>query len=531
MNKIVAPDRFAAAPGDKGWTCGAQVEAPLRPDAEAAATAQDARPADQPPAVGQGAEARRSGSRDGVRRDAEGRAREGGDQTGPHRPGEKADEAPPPPPPVLLFVVVGLLLAALVAWGVFSHLRRNSDAADTQAKTETAVPAVRTAAAKTEGGPVPLTLPGQTEAFYSASIYPRATGYVSSRRVDIGSRVSKGDLLVHIAAPDLDQQLQQAVAQLGQVQAAEAQARAQVTQAEANLNLAKVTLARTASLTQQGYETVQNKDNQTANQLSQQASVDTAKAGVDVAAANTKAQQANIDRLKALTSFEDVLAPFDGVVTTRNVDLGDLVNADQGSAAPMFSIAQDSVIRVTVQVPQNQSEGVRDGLEAKVDQPQMPGVEFAGKVTRSSVALISSSRTLTTEVDIPNPDGRLRPGLYVYVTLSIPRPHPDVVVPAEALIFNDKGLQVAAVEGDTVRMHQVKVSRDFGKAVELGEGLKGGEQIVLSPPATLVDGGKVKATKADDGKSSQAQGGQGSAGGQAGGGDEQKAQPDPQHRG
>ncbi len=523
MNKIVAPDQFSAADDDgKDWTYGAQVEAPLRPDEGAAGTVQEARPADQPPSVGQ------TGSDAPAARAREGDPKKDGRE---ERPAEtEREEAPPPPPSIWVFLIVGLILAGLLAWGIFAHLRQNGSAADTQTQTESAVPQVRTTDAKKEDGPTMLTLPGQTEAFYTANIYPRATGYVAVRRVDIGSRVKKGDLLIHIAAPDVDQQLQQAVAQLGQVDAAEAQAQAQVSQAEANLNLAKVTLARTASLTQQGYETVQNKDNQTANQSSQQASVDTAKAGVNVAAANTKAQQATVDRLKALASFEDVVAPFDGVVTARNVDLGDLVNADSGSSTPLFSMSKDDVIRVAVQVPQNSAIGVGDGLDASVEVPQMPGQFFTGKVTRSSVALISSARTLTTEVDIPNRDGKLRAGLYVYVTIAIPRTHADVMVPAEALIFNDKGLQVAVVDGDKVAMHQVKVYRDFGTTVELSEGLQGGEQIILSPPATLANGAKVKAVKADADKNSQTQNGQSGAQGQ-GGDNGEKGQAEEQHKG
>ena len=159
-----------------------------------------------------------------------------------------------------------------------------------------------------------------------------------------------------------------------------------------------------------------------------------------MANANLRAQQATIDRLKALTAFENVTAPFDSVVTARHVEVRDLVNANSGTGAPMFTVDQDDVMRIAVQVPQYASAGVRDGLEAKITVPEMPGRIFSGKVARSTVALLYSTRTLTTEVDVPNPDRALRPGLYVNVALSIPRSEPSVSVPTDALIFNQHGM-------------------------------------------------------------------------------------------
>ncbi len=532
MTKIDAPDRFATDGKDGAdWTYGTSIERAMDAPPQDAQTLDD--PQDDlrrgnPQAKGDAAaDKRRDETSDDAGKDARrNRGENAADRTGkgpqgrpnapdqddPHgdpehktgsgkQPREtKADEPPPSPPRKLVFVVVGLVLLALLGWGAYSHWRRNSDAEATSNETRDVVPEVRTTEAKRDDKPIELTLPGQTEAFETANIFPRATGYITKRNVDIGSRVKKGDLLVHITAPDLDQQLAQAVAQLGQVRAAEAQANAQVTQAEANLNLAKVTLARTATLTQQGYETLQNRDNQVANQQSQQATVETARAGVNVALANTKAQQATVDRLTALTGFEDVIAPFDGVITTRNVDNGDLVNADTSSATPMFSIAREDVIRVTVQVPQNSSAGVKEGVPSSIEVPSSPGQHFSGTVTRSSIALLSSARTLDTEVDVPNPDGAIRPGLFVYVTMHIPRDHPEVVVPAESLIFNQGGMQIATVEGDQAKVHPVKIYRDFGSTVSLAEGLQGGEQIILSPPALLRDGSKVKVHKDTDDK-------------------------------
>ena len=422
---------------------------------------------------------------------------------GEHRKqsGEKAkDDNPPRPPPKVVFVIAGLILLAAVAWGGYKHWQSYRASKQTADDTVNRPLEVRTTEAHRLDQPIDLTLPGETQAFDNANLYPRATGYITERRVDIGSRVKEGDLLIHIAAPDLDQQLAQAEAQIGQTRAALVQAQALVSQAEANVNLAKVNFARTNQLTQQGYESQQNRDQRDADVKTQQANVESAKAGVRVGEANVKAQEANIDRLKALAAFEDVRAPFDGVITARNVDLGELVNADTSSGAPMFTIVRDSIIRVIVRVPQSNAEGIHQGLEAKVIVPQMPNRSFSGRVQRNSVALLYSSRTLTTEVDVPNDTGDLRPGLYVSVSFAVPRDKPDVSVPAEALMFDQHGIRVASLDGDVIKLNLINIYRDHGATVDLREGLKGGERIVLNPPATLKDGAKVKEIREEDEK-------------------------------
>jgi HlyD family secretion protein len=249
---------------------------------------------------------------------------------------------------------------------------------------------------------------------------------------------------------------------------------------------------RSDDLTQRGFDTVQNHDTQQTNVTAQQAALETANAGLAVAKANEQAQQATVARLETLTQFEDVRAPFDGVVTTRGVDVGDLVNADSKTGNALFTISKDAVVRVTVHVPQSNAVAIHDGLEAAVTVPQIPDRIFTGKIARSSVALLNSSRTLTTEADVQNPDGALRPGLFVNVSFEVPRLHPNIVLPAEALIFNAQGLQVALVQGDQIHMQPIAIERDFGKTVELREGLQGGETVVLSPPSGLEEGSKVK---------------------------------------
>jgi RND family efflux transporter MFP subunit len=404
----------------------------------------------------------------------------------------ETDRTPPVPPRKRILTYVPVPVVALLGIGAYQHWRTFADAAETQKEQEDFVPEVRTAAAQRVDAPVELTLPGQTEAFDVANLFPRATGYVAERRVDIGSRVHGGDLLLRIEAPDLDQQLEQAQAQLGQNRAAVLQAQAQVESAQANTKLANLTKYRETTLAGQGWETKQNADNATANFSVQTAGIANAEAGVAVALANLKAQQATVDRLQALTAFEQVKAPFDGVITARNVDKGDLLTQDSSGGAPMFSIARDDVLRIAVYVPQSSAIGIHDGVDAQVTVPEMPGRVFKGRVARSSVALQASSRSMLTEVDVANPGGALRPGLYVNVNFSIPRQVPAIVVPDAALVFNASGLQVATVDADsTVRFQKVTIYRDFGTTAELRDGLQGGENLVLSPPTDLGEGGKV----------------------------------------
>lgn len=397
-----------------------------------------------------------------------------------------------PPPRKLPFALTVLALGGLLGLGGWHHWGEVSAAEETQAEAVDFVPQVRTIAASRDDAPMRLTLPGQTEAFDKADVFARATGYVAERKVDIGSRVKKGDLLVRIAAPDLDEQLHQAQAQLGQMQAQVVEAKANVDQAKADVTLASVTDTRTSTLAGQGWASKQTADTSRAKVLTANATLNAAQARVKVAEANLAAQQATVDRLGALTGFENVTAPFDGIITDRKVDVGDLVHADTGSNTPLFSIESEAVLRVAVQIPQYAAIDIHDGVAASVAVPQMPGKTFSGTVSRSSVALRSSARTLTTEVDVPNADGNLRPGLYVAVSFDVPRKQPSVVIPSEALVFDAKGTRVAVVEpGDTVKLEPVEIARDLGTTLELRNGLTGGETLVLSPPADLQDGSKV----------------------------------------
>ncbi len=399
----------------------------------------------------------------------------------------------PRPPRLRVFAPVAVLLALLVAWGAYGRWQRGADARETQRESNDFAPSVRVTEAKRVDDPVAMTLPGQTEPYDSASVYARATGYVAERRVDIGTRVRKGDLMLRVSAPDLDAQLAQALAQVGQFEAAEQQAEAQLQQAQANSKLANVTNQRTSTLAGEGWETKQNADNTRANVNTSTASVAAAQAGIAVAQANLRAQIATVQRLQELTGFERIVAPFDGVVTTRNVDTGDLVTADAAGGNPLLTVQRDDLLRVAVQVPQSGAVSLRDGLEATVRVPELPARTFGGRVARSSVALNPASRTLLAQVDVDNGEHVLRPGLYAEVSFAIPREAPGVVLPDEALIFNAQGMQVAVVQPDqTIAMRTVSIYRDFGTSVEVRDGLAGGERLVLSPPANLEQGSKVK---------------------------------------
>jgi len=398
------------------------------------------------------------------------------------------------PPSRRLYFLVAIVVLGALAWGAYGRWQQREAAIETQQQLAEFVPELRVAVAIGQDGPAPLTLPGTVLPFDQARIFARATGYVAERHVDIGSRVHEGDLLLRIAAPDLDHQLSEAEARLVQMEGTLDQARAGAEQARSDATLADVTNNRTLRLATQGWESKQNADNTRLGLASKLAAVNNAEAGVKVAEASIRAQEATVRRLKQLTQFERVAAPFNGVITARNVDNGDLVKADDNSGGtPLFTIQRDDIVRVQVNVPQSGAVGLQDGLLAEVHVPELPGRTFEGKVSRNSVALDAASRTMLAEVDVPNPDGALRPGFFVDVKFGIPRQVPTVMIPAEALLFNADGLRVAAVDDSGhVHLHKVSIYRDYGTKIELREGLKGGERVALSPPADIAEGQKVK---------------------------------------
>jgi RND family efflux transporter MFP subunit len=378
-----------------------------------------------------------------------------------------------------LFAAGGfLLLAGGVALGAWRHYSQEQVAIATAEQERDFVPSVRVATVKANTAVMSVTLPATTAAFAQAEIYARATGYIGKRNVDIGDRVKEGQLLAELAVPEQDDQISQNVATRNQLQAA-------LDQAQANLKLAQVTWDRDRPLVEKGWAT------------QQQGTIDvqTLKsddAAVGVARANIAAQEKMLMTLRQNRDYASVRAPFDGVVTQRNVDVGSLVQGNANTGTFMFEIMQRDVIRVFVYVPQNAAFGVAPGVDAVVRVPEIPNREFTGTVTRIADALQSGTRTLLTEIDIPNPDDALPPGVYCTVELKIPRKTPSFVVPAEAIIFNRNGLQVAVVNEGKAEMRRLRVTRDFGRYVEADAGVTCGEQVILNPPVTLVGGDNVR---------------------------------------
>jgi len=411
------------------------------------------------------------------------------------------EQAPEPvPPPRRLALYVAVPLALLLAWGAFVHWRQRSDAYDTVHERQNLEPTVTTATARLSHDSRSLTLPGQTAAFDSAYLYARATGFVAERRVDIGSRVKRGDLLLRIDAPDLDAQLNQARAQLGQMQAALVQAQATLKQAQDNKSLASINSYRATTLAREGWGTQQTADTNTTNARVSTSNVGSAQAGVGVAEANVRAQQATVDRLVALTGFERVSAPFDGVITERDVDVGDLVQSDTSSGTPLFHIDREDVLRCQVYVPQSDFAGIHDGLPAEVTVPELPGHAFHAHVSRSSLALAQNSRSMLVEIDVPNRDGLLTPGLFVNVGFTVRPPAPTVLIPDSSLIFDAKGLHVAEITPEQrVRFQPITIYRDLGTEAEVRQGLKGGETLIVNPPVDLSDDQRVHPSSAASG--------------------------------
>lgn len=370
------------------------------------------------------------------------------------------------------------IVGGLVGFGVFSNAARRTEAQNTLQARQAAVPLVRTFAAKEETGARTIELTGNMTAFDSATLFARATGYIGVRHADIGTKVKKGDILAVIAAPDLDQQLEQAKAQLVQFEAA-------VQQAQATADLGKITDQRTSRLVEKGWSSAQQGDT---DRLTLAARV----AQVAVARANVAAQQAAVNRLQQLTEFEQIKAPFDGVVTSRLIDVGSLVTADATSGTPLFSLARTDVLRVQVFVPQSASFGIEDGDRATITVPELPGRSFAGRVARNAQALSPGTRTLLMEVDVDNRDGVLSAGLYSIIHFMVRRTSPVIIVPSQAVIFSKDGLQVAVVKDGKTELRKIDVGLDNGATLEVRGGISDGEEVILSPPANVSTGMPVR---------------------------------------
>src|SRR5438128_231417 len=329
-----------------------------------------------------------------------------------------------------------------------------------------------------------LTLPAGLVANQQTLVYARASGYVSRWLVDIGDRVKKGQLLVQLDTPELDKQLAQARASLAQTIAA-------LRQAEANRELAIITARREAALFARLLISAQEND-----QAQTQAAV--WNANVKAAQANVVAQRANVGQLEQLVSFGQIYAPYDGTITRRLVEVGTLVNAGAGTtAAALFEIASTDPMQSYVDVPQPFAPSVRVGADAKITVRAFRGRVFSGRVTRTAGALDPASRTLRTEVDIPNPKGELLAGMYVDVSLDVAISHEVVRVPSSAIIADSRGVHVAVVDGSgKVHLVAVTTGLDNGSTIDLVTGLSGGEQVIAAPPGGVTDGMQVQPASA-----------------------------------
>jgi RND family efflux transporter MFP subunit len=382
------------------------------------------------------------------------------------------------------FVALGAIgfVVALVVIYVIATLPRIAQRHRLEAAAKSAVDSptrVNVAQARREAGSTERLLPGNAQAYRETGLYARTTGYLKEWNADIGDKVTAGQLIATIDSPDLDDQLAQAEANLDQ-------ARATLKLNEANATLAETTMARYRAEEQQQQGSVAQL------QLDeQQATVLTSNQSVKAAQASIGFNEATVRMYQDLQKFEQIIAPYAGVITARNVDPGALVTADNPSATrELFHLMQIDPLRVFVDVPQTYATGIKEGQSADVYRPEDPGRLFHGKVSRTSTALDPNTRTLLTQIDVPNPEGRLRPGMYLMVKFIAQRDTPSVIVPSAALVVTAEGRITIPVvdEKNTVHYQHVELGRDDGTSVEIVSGLNGDETVAVHPGDALAEG-------------------------------------------
>lgn len=378
-----------------------------------------------------------------------------------------APSSSPPPPPISLrriaeiaavLVVIGLIVGLVPRW-----MAHNKLLAATQADSTPIVGVISPVPSQPDFG---TPLPADVQAFVQASIHARASGYLKNWFVDIGDHVTNGQVLAQIDTPELDEQF--------------AQAKAQLDQAKASLDLAKITSDRWTEL----LKTASVSDQDAAEKQS----------AYVLAQANVEAARANLDRLQYLKGFDDVTAPFTGVITTRNTDIGQLITA--GSGPELFRMAQTDPLRVYVQVPQQYVYAVAPGQKAELTFLEMPGRSFEATVTRLAGAVDPSTRTLQVELQVPNPNGELFAGSYAQVRFKESAAPDALTISDNAIIFRAQGTQVAIVTDDNkVKLLDVKLGRDFGSTIEVLSGLKASDRVINNPPDSIADGMSVEVAK------------------------------------
>jgi RND family efflux transporter MFP subunit len=361
-----------------------------------------------------------------------------------------------------MMVAVIALGLAIVA-GIKSRLYSGRQLAT--ATAESSIPIVQVVHPQLDGGSQEISLPGNTQAYIDSPIYARTNGYLKSWSCDIGAHLKKGQLLAVIETPEVDQQL--------------GQGRAELETARANVILADLTARRYLAL----------KDSLAVSKEQ----IDTAVEDLNAKKATVDSNAANVSRLEQLQSFEKVYAPFDGVITARNTDVGALINAGaSGSAEALFRLVDDTKLRVYVAVPEIYSAAAQTGATAQLTLDEYPGQTFQGVIVRDASAIDLTSRTLKVEVDVDNSQTKLLTGAYVFVHLKLPEKANCLTVPANTLLFRAEGLQVGVVEGGHARLQPVMLGRDFGKRVEVISGLQANDAVILSPSDSLISGTEVR---------------------------------------
>jgi RND family efflux transporter MFP subunit len=386
------------------------------------------------------------------------------------------------------------ILLVLIAIGTFPRLARQRDALAAVREAPATHPVV-TLIHATQGEPTSeLLLPGNIEPLYSANLYARVDGYLDRRNVDIGAKVRSGQVLAVISSPEVDQQLLQARATLAQSEASLEQARAALEQAKANAELARLTKARDLPLGEQRAISQQIVDGAVQAYDARVADVSAATANITAAEANVTANRANVSRLQQMQSFERIVAPFDGVITERNVERGDLVSTGSSTVGkPLFSIAQSGTLRIQIDVPQSEAVNIKDGQKASVDVKERLGRAYTGTVIRNAGALDNAARTMLTEVQVDNSDASLLPGMYAQVRFTLAQQRTAFIVPTSSLVVDHGGMHVVTVDaGHAIHFVPVTIGKDMGKEVEILSGVRGSDSLVSSPSDLLNEGEHVE---------------------------------------
>ncbi len=401
---------------------------------------------------------------------------------------------------IALFLLIAVVFTAAFFTGWLPGQKRREELL-VQAKSdgETA-PAVTVAEAVPGAGKLKLVLPGNIQAVTEAPVLARATGYVKKRYVDIGDRVKAGQVLAELDAVELEQQVLQAKATLDQMNAALEQANSNLAQGKSNEHLAQITSERYQVLVKRGAVSRQDADTYLAQYESQKANTEALGKAVNVAKSNIRVAQANLARLTDVQSYLQVRAPFAGVITLRNIDVGALVN--EGSTL-LYRVSQTDHLRTYLNVPQSEADSVHVGQKATLSVPDLPKKQFEGTVTRTANALDPTSRTLLVEVQVANAAALLMPGMYAEVDLSVSRKDPPLLIPGDTLVMRGEGAQVALV-GDDKKVHfqKVKLGRDFGEKVEVLMGLDAGQQVIVNPGDRVREGTRVRPVLAVEKKKS-----------------------------